>query len=123
MNKSSKIYLAGNTGLVGSAITRKLTSEGFTNLVFTPFPEYDLRNQQQVIDFFEKEKTISQPQFTVHLSRITVKYDAIVVAVAHKPYLDLDEAYFKSIMDEKGVLVDVKGVYRKIIKTLDYWSL
>ena len=42
--------------MVGSAITRKLTSEGYTNLVFTPFPPYDLTNQQTVGDFFLKEK-------------------------------------------------------------------
>ena len=56
MDKSSKIYIAGNTGLVGSAIVRKLKAEGYTNLVFTPYPEYDLRNQQQVEDFFRREK-------------------------------------------------------------------
>ncbi|MCX6248487.1 MAG: nucleotide sugar dehydrogenase [Bacteroidetes bacterium] len=60
---------------------------------------------------------------TSHLSPLTNKYDAVIVAVAHKPYLDLDEAYFKSIMTEKGVLVDVKGVFRKSIKELTYWSL
>ncbi len=56
MNRSSKIYVAGNTGLVGSAIIRKLHKEGFDNLVFTPYPEYDLRDQKQVRNFFEKEK-------------------------------------------------------------------
>lgn len=56
MEKDSKIYIAGNTGLVGSAIVRKLKAEGYTNLVFTPYPEYDLRNQQQVEDFFRREK-------------------------------------------------------------------
>jgi len=56
MEKNTKIYIAGNTGLVGSAIVRKLLSEGCNNLVFTPFPKYDLRNQQQVNDFFAKEK-------------------------------------------------------------------
>jgi GDP-L-fucose synthase len=56
MEKHSKIYIAGESGLVGSAIIRKLKAEGYTNLVFTPFPEYDLRNQKQVSDFFEKEK-------------------------------------------------------------------
>ena len=50
-------------------------------------------------------------------------YDAVVVAVAHKPYLDLDEAWFTSMMTEKGILVDIKGIYRKTIKKLDYWSL
>lgn len=56
MNKQSKIYVAGNTGLVGSAIVRKLIAQRYNNLVFTPFPEYDLTNQKQVNDFFEKEK-------------------------------------------------------------------
>lgn len=56
MEKNSKIYVAGNTGLVGSAIIRKLQSEGYSNLVFTPYPEYDLRNQQQVNGFFAREK-------------------------------------------------------------------
>ena len=56
MEQNSKIYVAGNTGLVGSAIIRKLKKEGYKNLVFTPYPEYDLRNQQQVNDFFAKEK-------------------------------------------------------------------
>jgi len=55
MELNSRIYVAGNTGLVGSAITRKLKSEGFHNLIFTPYPEYDLRNQQQVEEFFKKE--------------------------------------------------------------------
>ncbi len=56
MEKQSKIYVAGNTGLVGSAIVRKLRSEGYNNLVFTLYPDYDLRSQQQVEDFFEQEK-------------------------------------------------------------------
>ena len=56
MEYSDKIYVAGNTGLVGSSLVRKLKSEGYKNLVFSPFPEYDLRNQKQVNDFFAKEK-------------------------------------------------------------------
>ncbi len=56
MEKGAKIYIAGNTGLVGSAIIRKLKIEGYKNQVYTPYPEYDLRNQQQVNDFFKKEK-------------------------------------------------------------------
>ncbi len=56
MEKNSKIYIAGNTGMVGSAILRNLQSKGYSNFVFTPYPEYDLTNQQQTIDFFKKEK-------------------------------------------------------------------
>lgn len=53
----------------------------------------------------------------------TGKYDAIIVAVNHKPYMELTEDYFKSISAEKGILVDVKGVMRGKIKDLKYWSL
>jgi len=56
MNTSSKIYLAGHDGLVGSAILRNLKSKGYNNFVFTPYPEFDLTNQQTVADFFKKEK-------------------------------------------------------------------
>lgn len=50
-------------------------------------------------------------------------YDAVIVAVNHKPYLVLDEDYFKGLMDEEGVLVDIKGIYRGSIRKLTYWSL
>jgi GDP-L-fucose synthase len=56
MNKNSKIYIAGHRGMVGSAITRQLEQEDFTNLVFRTSKELDLRNQQAVFSFFETEK-------------------------------------------------------------------
>jgi GDP-L-fucose synthase len=56
MEKSSKIYIAGHRGMVGSAIVRALQSKGYTNFVFKNSSELDLRNQQAVADFFVKEK-------------------------------------------------------------------
>lgn len=56
MEKDLKIYVAGHRGMVGSAIVRKLTSLGYTNLLTRTSAELDLRNQQQVFDFFEVEK-------------------------------------------------------------------
>ena len=56
MEKESKIYVAGHRGMVGSAIVRKLTSLGYINLLTRTSTELDLRNQQQVADFFEVEK-------------------------------------------------------------------
>ena len=56
MNKNSKIYIAGHNGMVGSAITRKLRENGFENLLLKSSNELDLRNQQAVSEFFEKEK-------------------------------------------------------------------
>ena len=56
MELNSKIYIAGHKGMVGSAITRSLSEKGYNNLVFTPFPPFDLTNQQIVADFFKQEK-------------------------------------------------------------------
>ncbi len=56
MEKGAKIYIAGHTGMVGSAIYRNLKSEGYSNFVSRTSTELDLRNQQAVADFFEKEK-------------------------------------------------------------------
>ena len=55
MNKNSKIYVAGHNGMVGSALVRKLTKEGFNNLIVRSSSQLDLRNQNQVNDFFSKE--------------------------------------------------------------------
>jgi GDP-L-fucose synthase len=51
-----KIYIAGHTGMVGSAVLRRLKSEGYTNFVLKTSKELDLRNQKAVDDFFESEK-------------------------------------------------------------------
>lgn len=56
MNLKDKIYIAGHRGMVGSAILRKLKAEGYSNFILKTSSELDLRNQQAVTDFFEKEK-------------------------------------------------------------------
>jgi GDP-L-fucose synthase len=56
MEKNSKIYVAGHKGMVGSAIVRKLTAEGFANLVTRTSDELDLRSQSKVDDFFEQNR-------------------------------------------------------------------
>lgn len=50
-------------------------------------------------------------------------YDAIIVAVNHSEYAGRDEAWFKGMLKPKGVLVDLKGVFRKKVKSVNYWSL
>jgi UDP-N-acetyl-D-galactosamine dehydrogenase len=57
------------------------------------------------------------------IPKVNSNYDAIVVAVAHKQYLKLDEDYFKSISGNNGILMDVKGVYRNKVNSLTYMSL
>lgn len=56
MEKSSKIYIAGHRGMVGSAIERKLKSEGYTNIIHRTSNELDLRNQDLVNSFFRVDK-------------------------------------------------------------------
>jgi len=56
MEKSSKIYIAGHRGMVGSSILRSLQTRGYTNFVLRTSTVLDLRNQQAVADFFAVEK-------------------------------------------------------------------
>ena len=56
MNTSSKIYIAGHNGMVGSAIWEALQNKGYHNLVGKNSIELDLRNQTAVLDFFTQEK-------------------------------------------------------------------
>lgn len=56
MNKTSKIYVAGHRGMVGSAIVRKFQQQGFTNIVTRTSKELNLSDQHAVADFFAIEK-------------------------------------------------------------------
>ena len=62
-------------------------------------------------------------EYGFRLNAVKGRYDGVIVAVNHEPYLPLQESYFKSILQPKGVLVDVKGIYKNQIKQLGYWSL
>ena len=56
MNKESKIYIAGHTGMVGSAIHRNLLKKGYNNILTATLEDLDLSNQMAVNTFFEKHK-------------------------------------------------------------------
>jgi GDP-L-fucose synthase len=56
MKKDSKIFVAGHRGMVGSALVRKLQSEGYTNIITKSRKELDLTNQFQVNHFFHFER-------------------------------------------------------------------
>lgn len=51
------------------------------------------------------------------------KYDAIIVAVNHKPFTEMTEDTFKELSDDNGILIDIKGIFRDKINDLTYWSL
>jgi GDP-L-fucose synthase len=59
MDSNSKVYVAGNTGLVGSAIVRMLHRKGYTNILSTPSSHFDLRRQDDVERFFR----INEPEY------------------------------------------------------------
>ena len=59
MDSNSKIYVAGNTGLVGSAIIRMLKRKGFNNIISSPSSHWDLTVQSRVDQFFR----INQPEY------------------------------------------------------------
>lgn len=56
MEKNKKVYIAGHNGMVGSAINRKFTQEGFNNILTRNLNELDLTRQIEVEDFFKNEK-------------------------------------------------------------------
>ena len=56
LNKESKIYVAGHTGLVGSAIWNNLKKRGYNNLIGLTIQEMDLTDQVAVKEFFDREK-------------------------------------------------------------------
>ena len=66
ISKNSKIYIAGHKGMVGSAVLRKLESNGFQNLIFQTLEELDLRSERNVEKFIENEK----PEYIIDAAAI-----------------------------------------------------
>lgn len=86
----------------------------------------ELKSFQVKVDLVDPHASSGEMEheYGVGLVEIGKNYDAIIVAVNHKEYKNLDETYFKSLMkDNQGVFVDIKGIYKGKIKDLEYWSL
>lgn len=63
-------------------------------------------------------------EYGLHLvDKESTGYDAVVITVPHKPYLELNEDYFTSITKPNAVIADLKGLYKDRINNLHYWSL
>lgn len=67
MNKDSKIYVSGHSGMLGSAMLNRLTADGYTNVITRTHKELDLTRQADVEAFFEKE----QPEYVFHIAAKT----------------------------------------------------
>ncbi len=79
--------------------------------------------QVDVIDPYASPEEIRQ-EYDFELSpSIEGPYHGIVVAVNHREYVELDEAYFRSITHEGAIFADLKGIFREKINSLNYWSL
>lgn len=80
--------------------------------------------QVDLIDPHASSDEMEQEYGIALTEKSTDNYDAVIVAVNHKEYKDLNESDFRSMMnDDKGILVDVKGIFKEGMKELDYWSL
>ncbi|MBQ19518.1 MAG: UDP-N-acetyl-D-galactosamine dehydrogenase [Flavobacteriales bacterium] len=77
----------------------------------------------EVVDPYANSEDLKHEYGFGLIEKPSGNYDAVVVAVNHEDYKSLDENYFKSISSSKGVLVDLKGIFRGKIKELTYWSL
>lgn len=139
VNDSMGRYLAKQT--VKEIIAKDKNIKGSRVLVMgMTFKEdvTDIRNSK-VIDVIDELKSFAadvevcdpcadkdevKKEYGVELiSEPSGQYDAIIVAVNHKQYMELPEQYFIELMGTEGVLFDVKGIYRDKIKTLKYMSL
>ncbi|MDR9366973.1 MAG: GDP-L-fucose synthase [Balneolaceae bacterium] len=89
VNKNDTIFVAGHRGMVGSAIYRKLQNEGFTNLLTQTREELDLRNQEAVYRFFEKEKP-----------------DVVIIAAAKVGGILANDRYPYSFLHENLIIED-----------------
>lgn len=98
----------------------------------------DIRNSK-VVDVIEELKRYSvitevvdpladaeefHEEYGIHLNHDYGKdYDAVIVAVNHEQYSDLNDAFFSKILKKDGIIVDVKGDLRNTIQQYTYWSL
>ncbi|MFT4644074.1 MAG: UDP-N-acetyl-D-galactosamine dehydrogenase [Planctomycetota bacterium] len=88
--------------------------------VITELESYSL--SVDVVDAYA-EKSEMKAEYGVELiDNVANDYDAVIVAVNHDKYMLLDENYFKSITNDKAILVDIKGIFRNKIQDLEYWS-
>ena len=76
-----------------------------------------------VMDTYADSEEVKQMYGFKLIEKPRDNYDAVIVAVSHDAYKDLDEKYFKSLTYDNAVLVDIKGMYRGKINELKYWSL
>lgn len=76
-----------------------------------------------VVDPHASAKEVEEEYGYTLLPKITQKYDAVIAAVSHDEYLNYTEHDFTDLLADKGILFDIKGIFRNKIKAITYMSL
>lgn len=139
VNDSMGIYIAKET-VKNIIAAKKNISEARVLIMGATFKENvsDIRNSKvadvvkefksfgvtvDIVDPYASSEELKH-EYGFELATTILKgYDAVVICVNHKEYMGLDEGYYKSILTNAGIVVDVKGILRGKIKDLKYWSL
>ncbi len=86
----------------------------------------ELRSYRVNVDIIDpyasSEEVEKEYNFSLNVN-VESNYDAVILAVAHEEYKNRGEEFFSSISKQKAIFADLKGIYKKKIKTLEYWSL
>jgi UDP-N-acetyl-D-glucosamine/UDP-N-acetyl-D-galactosamine dehydrogenase len=82
----------------------------------------DYKVKYDIVDPYANPDEVKE-EYDIELSETGNNYDAIILAVNHDEYTKLDESYFQSISAGKGILVDIKAVFKDRIQNMTYWSL
>lgn len=80
-------------------------------------------NKIDVVDAFADAHEVKEEYGFDMAKEPTGKYEAIIVAVSHNQYINLDENWFSNFASKGCVFIDVKGIYRNRVNKLTYWSL
>ena len=134
MKKNSKIFVAGHRGMVGSAILRKLTQEGYQDFVLAGSKDLDLRNQLEVTEFFRKEKPthvfLAAAKvggiFANNTFRAEFLYDNLMIEanVIHAAYLNGVEKLKTNycIVNDKHLLIKCRDNYEDLCQKTLYMT-
>lgn len=83
----------------------------------------DYSIQVHIADPYASADEVQQVHNLSLCNRLSDDYDAVIIAVAHDQFRAYNSSFFKSIMTENPILVDLKGMYENLDKDLEYWRL
>ncbi len=117
-------YIKGAKVLIMGITFKENVSDIRNTKVVTIYKELESYNVNvDIIDPYASAKEVKY-EYNIGLSEKPGNdYDAIIVAVNHKQYLDLNEDFFKKHSSEKGIVIDIKGFLKDKIQDSAYWSL